>query len=400
VTVIETVERTTFREVLTQPVFRVIFVVRSLAIGADALRILALSVLIFQSTGSAALAAATFGIGFIPQMIGGVLLGALPDLFRPRLLIVAGYTAECAGALALAALEMPVWLSLVIVGVLGGIVPVFHGTAGRLTAEVLEGDAFVVGRSMLHMASAVAQLGGLAAGGIAVAVLGPRPALLIVATCHLIATVVSRLGLPNLPATPAGDQSAVRRSLRGSRELLGNPAIRILLLTQWLPPAFICGAESLLVPYAELRDFPRGSAGLMLACVPVGMLVGDLIVVRLLRPETRERLVIPLIVVLGLPLLAFPFEIGPVLGGALLFVVGSGFAFSAGLQRRFLDRIPDNARGQSFALMSTGLMTLQGIGPIGLGALAEVIAVGPAIGAAGAGTLLVAMWLWTRRDRY
>jgi predicted MFS family arabinose efflux permease len=224
--------------------------------------------------------------------------------------------------------------------------------------------------------------------------------LLIVAACHLIAAAVSRLRLPDLPAISDNDRAAVRRSLRGSRQLLGNPAIRIILLTQWLPPAFICGAESLLVPYAELRGYPHGSAGLMLACVPVGMLVGDLIVVRLLRPETRERLVIPLIVVLGLPLLAFPFNIGPVLGGALLFVVGSGFAFSAGLQRRFLDTIPDNARGQSFALMSTGLMTLQGIGPIGLGGLAEVIPVGPAIAAAGAGTLLVAMWLWMRHDRY
>jgi hypothetical protein len=63
--------RTTFREVLAQPVYRLVLLIRALTIATDTLRIIALSVLIFASTGSAALAAAAFGIGFAPQVIGG-----------------------------------------------------------------------------------------------------------------------------------------------------------------------------------------------------------------------------------------------------------------------------------------------------------------------------------------
>lgn len=82
--------------------------------------------------------------------------------------------------------------------------------------------------------------------------------------------------------------------------------------------------------------------------------------------------------------------------GVLPFLLGCGFAYGLGIQRAFIEAIPDDGRGQAFALMSTGLMTLQGIGPIGLGALAEVIPVGTAMGAAGMAILVIACWLSVR----
>jgi predicted MFS family arabinose efflux permease len=389
--VIET--RTSYREVLAEPVFRVVFYARSLAIAADVLRIVALSMLIFQSTGSAALAAAAFGAGFVPQVLGAMLLGALPDLVRPRRLIVLGYTAECTGALGLAVFALPVWTNLLIVAVIGGLAPVLHGGAGRLIAEALTGDAYVLGRSLLTMTSALAQLAGLAGGGIAAAAIGPRHTLLLCAGCHLLAALTTRLQLPDLPAGRRGERAAVGQSWRGNLRLVADRPIRVLLLAQWLPPAFVTGAESLLIPYAAVRHYPAGSGGLLLACLPVGMLIGNGAVARLLTPTARERTVIPLIAVLGLPLLAFAFDIGPVPAGLLLFLVGLGFAFGLGVQRRFLDAIPEDGRGQAFALMSTGLMTLQGIGPMVIGGLAEAIPIGMAIAVAGIGALGIAGWL-------
>lgn len=391
----ETATRTAFREVIAEPVFRVVWAVRSLAIAADTLRILALSALVFASTGSAALAAITFGIGFVPQVIGGMAFGALPDLVPPRRLMVIGYAAESAAATALALLELPVWASLSIVAGIACLAPVFHGSSGRLIAEVLTGDAYVLGRSLFNMSSALAQLAGLAGGGIAVAAVGPRHALLVSAGCHLIAAVTSRLGLPDLlrRAARSGERALLRQSIRGNLRLLADRPVRVLLMAQWLPPAFITSAESLVIPYAAVRHYPAGSAGLLLACIPVGMLLGDLVVARLLTPRTRERLVIPLIAVLGLPLVAFALDIGPVPAGMLLFLVGCGFAYGLGIQRRFLDVIPAGSRGQAFALMSTGLMTSQGIGPMVVGAVAEVLPIGTTIAVAGIGTLAIAVWL-------
>jgi len=147
------------------------------------------------------------------------------------------------------------------------------------------------------------------------------------------------------------------------------------------------------VPYAVQHHFAAGSPGLMLACVPVGMIAGDFAAGRLLRPATRERLVIPLMVVAGLPLLAF--AAGPALPAAagLLIVTGIGPAYLLGIQRRFLDAVPAAVLGQAFSLLSTSLMTFQGIGPVLFGAVTLVTSPGQAMALAGLATIVTAFSL-------
>jgi predicted MFS family arabinose efflux permease len=387
-------ERATFRQVLAEPIFRVLFFFRAVAIGADTLRTVALSVLVFARTGSAFLGALTFGIAFLPQVVGGVVIGALPDLVRPRQLIVIGYLLEAAGAATLALAGLPVWASLLLVAAIGCFLPVFNGTAGRLTADTLSGDAYVLGRSLFQLAASAAQVVGLAAGGIAVATVGAEHALLICAGCHAIAALGTRLWLPDLPAPGNADgQSLLGRSWRVNGELLRDRTVRRLLLVMWLPPAFVTGANSLLVPYAALRGFPDGAGGLLLACVPAGMLLGNLVVARLLSPTARERAVPALVAVLGVPLFGFTLPLGVVALGALLVISGFGFGFGLGVQRQFRDAAPEAVRGQAFALLTTGLMTLQGVGPALFGLATEAVPVGVAMAAGGAATVLTAAWI-------
>jgi predicted MFS family arabinose efflux permease len=177
-----------------------------------------------------------------------------------------------------------------------------------------------------------------------------------------------------------------------------DPTVRTLLLVQWVPPAFITGAESVMVPYAVERGFPDGSIGLLLGSVPVGMLLGNLAIGRFVKPATRERLVAPILVVLGLPLIALAFPLSLWVSACMLFVVGAGFAYGLGVQRAFLDALEPDLRGQAFALLSTGLMTLQGVGPLVSGALAQVSSSSVAMATMGAGTLLVGV-LWALGDR-
>jgi hypothetical protein len=98
-------------------------------------------------------------------------------------------------------------------------------------------------------------------------------------------------------------------------------------------------------------------------------------------------------VLLGVPLVPFAFDIGPVVAGALMVVVGTGFAYGIGLQGPFRDALPDDARGQAFGLLSTGLMTLQGVGPLLFGVLTEVMPVGSAMAVAGVATVGTACWI-------
>jgi hypothetical protein len=386
-------ERATFRHVLAEPVFRAVFVSRSLAIGADTLRTVALSVLVFTATGSALLSAMTFGVSFLPQVVGGLVLGAVPDLVRPRVLLVIGYLLEASGATMLA-IGLPVWASLVLVAGIGCLAPVFNGTAGRLTAESLSGDAFVVGRGLFQLVASAAQIAGLAGGGLVVGALGPHAALVVTAGCHLVAACWARLALPNLPAPGRqGERSLIGQGFHGARELLADRVIRRLMLASWLPPAFAVGGESLLIAYAAGRHFPASAGGLLLGCVAAGMFLGNLVVTRALTPRARERAVAPMVAVLGLPMFAFAFDLSPVAVGALMVVTGSGFAFGTGLQGRFRDALPEDSSGQAFGLLSTGLMTLQGVGPLVFGGLTEVVPVGTAMALAGLATLGVAAWV-------
>jgi predicted MFS family arabinose efflux permease len=391
--------RATYRQVLAEPRFRLLFATRFLGIAADTLRILALSVLVFAVTGSALLSAVTYGIGFLPQAVGAALLGTLADRIRPRRLIAAGYALEAVTAALLGLAHLPVGASLGIVAGVACLTPVFGGASTRVAAEVLTGDAYVLGRSLSNMSSSAAQLLGLACGGLAVATVGTRHALLVSAGCHLAAALAVRLRLPDL-APPPGTRkgSTLRSSLSNSGRLLADARVRGLMLAQWLPPAFFVGGESLIVAYAAARRFPSGAAGILIACVPVGMLAGDFVVGRFVAPATRERLVVPLVVILGMPLIAFAADPPLILVGALLILAGTGFAYALGLQRRFLDALPPTVRGQAFGLLSAGLMTMQGAGPVAFGFLAAFTSTGVSIALAGVATVVVALACRDRPD--
>jgi MFS family permease len=138
----------TYREVLAEPRFRLLFTTRAVSITADALRITTFSVLVFAATGSPLLSAVAFGIAFIPQLFGSLLLGSLADRLPPRALITGGYAVTSAAALLLALVRMPTGASLGVVALVSLATPVFHGASSRLVAQSLEGDAYVLGRSL------------------------------------------------------------------------------------------------------------------------------------------------------------------------------------------------------------------------------------------------------------
>ncbi|QUQ67775.1 MFS transporter [Kutzneria sp. CA-103260] len=384
----------TYAGVLANTAFRVLFTTRTLAVTADTVRIVALSVLVFAVTGSPLLAAVAYGISFLPQLIGGSLLGAVADLLPPRQLIALGYGVEFGSGLLLGLVDLPIWLSMTLVAAVSTVTPLVNGAVGRVVADVLDGESYVLGRSLLNLASSAAQLVGMAGAGAAVAVLGAQHAMLVTAGLHLVAAAWVWLRLPDLRVSPGerGALTALRRSLTGNRELLRDRTIRALILAQWLPPACVTAAESLIVPYVAARGLPTQTGGLLLACLPVGMMIGSLVIGRVVGPEQRRRLMVPMMAVVGLPLLGFAVADLPVeVCGALLVLAGVGFAYGLPIQQRFRDVVPTAGRGQAFGLLSTGLMTAQGISPAVAGALAGVVPVSHVIALCGVGAVLTAL---------
>ncbi|GAA0290061.1 MFS transporter [Streptomyces polychromogenes] len=395
--------RATYREVLAEPRFRLLFSTRTVAITAGSLRITTFSVLVFAATGSPLLSALAFGTGFLPQLFGSLLLGSLADRLPPRALIAGGYALEGAAALLLALVRMPIAASLGVMALVALAAPVCGGASSLLVARWLEGDAYVLGRSLNNIASSGAQLSGLALGGAVVAAVGPHRGLAVSAALYLGCALAVRVRLPRLapggaggaPGRARGDGGPVRASLHGAGLLLRGRTVRRLVLAQWLPPAFVAGAEGLIVAYAGERHFAPGSYAVLMGCLPVGMLVGDLLVGRLLRPPARERLVVPLAALTGLPLAGFAAGPGVGVSSCLLLLCGAGFAYGLGLQRPFLDALPQDGQGQAFGLLGSGSMTLQGVGPVCFGSVAAGTGTGGAIALAGGAAALTAGWILT-----
>ena len=188
--------RTTYRSVFAAGEFRVLFAGMTMYVLGFQFELLGLSVLVFAQTRSAFLTALAFSMGFAPQAIGGALFTALADRLPPRLVIGTGLLTRAAPGLVIGlwpALPVPVMLALVAVA--ATIAPVFTAAISGLLPDVLDGDRYVLGRSVFNLTGAGTQIAGLGIGGVVLAAVPVRWLLLAAGGALVIAAVITRLGL-------------------------------------------------------------------------------------------------------------------------------------------------------------------------------------------------------------
>jgi MFS family permease len=395
--------RTTYRAVFAAAEFRVLFAAFAMYVLGFEFEILGLSVLVYAQTRSPFLTALAFSLGFAPQVVGGALFSSLADRLPPRLVIGSGLAIRAVPGLVIGLLPgLPVPAMLALVAAAASVAPVFSAASSGLLPDVLDGDRYVLGRSVFNLTGSGMQIVGLGIAGAILAVVPARWLLLAAGLALTAAAAVSRLGLRRREArapyhrpAPGGrrGRGVIRATIAGNAELFSDRHIRGLLLVQWLPAWLAAGAESLIVPYTGSLGLPASGAAPLLAAVPAGILLGEVIAGRFLRPATRRRLAFPLAVGIGLPLLAFWLQPPLPAAVAVLLVSGLGFAYQLGLQQAFLDSLPERLRGQAFGLYSTGAMGGQGLGPVAAGALASAVAPGPVIAMAGAGITVTVLAL-------
>jgi predicted MFS family arabinose efflux permease len=415
--------RTTYRSVFAAGEFRILFAALLMYVLGFEFEILGLSVLIFDQTRSPFLTALAFSMGFAPQVIGGALFTSLADRLPPRLVIGTGLLTRSAPGLVIGLWPgLPVPAMLALVAAAATVAPIFTATTSGLLPDILDGDRYVLGRSVFSLTGSGTQILGLGLGGAVLAVWPARWLLAAAGVSLALAAVIIRLGLRRRPAPHARDtgpasgpgsaddpgraaaargapsgsgrgRGVVRTTVAGHLELLADRKVRGLLLAQWLPAWFVTGAEALIVPYTRSLGHPASAASPLLAAVPAGMLLGDVIVGRYCRPAARERLAFPLAAAMGVPLVALLARPPVPLAAAALLVCGFCFAYELGLQRAFLDSLPDGLRGQAFGLNATGGMGGQGLLPPVAGALALAFGAGAAMAIAGLATVLAALAL-------
>ncbi|MBY8845055.1 MFS transporter [Streptomyces sp. SP2-10] len=374
-----------YGRVFAVPEFRAVFAAHVLSMLGVIVSEVALSVLVYDRTGSPLLSALTFALGFLPYALGGTLLAPVADRFPARRVLVA-CDLVCAGCVAvMTAPGTGIGALLALRCCLAVVSPVFSGTRMATLADVLgDGDLFVLGRSLLRIVAQSALLVGYGLGGLLLTAVNPRHALLITVGTFLASAALLRLGTRRRPARAHGRTGTPP----GLRTLLAHPRIRLLLLLFWVPPAFSVVPEALAAPYAAgLGSGPAG-LGLLMCALPVGTVAGELYAGARLRPSARERLALLLLCLSLLPYLGYALRPGLAVSLLLLLVSGAGSAYTLGLDQWFVRAVPDELRGRAMTVLSAGLMTVQGVGMALAGVAAQAVGVRAAVAGAGAlGTL-------------
>ncbi|GHF83313.1 membrane protein [Kitasatospora xanthocidica] len=376
----------TYRQLFRTPEFTPLLLASAGQTAAQTVSGLALGVLVFDRTGSALLSSlAAFGPA-LAQLVGAATVLSGADRLPPRAALTGLGLLLGAGTAVQALPGLPVWavfatlLPLGVAGSVGG------GVRYGLLNEVLTRDGYLLGRSVLTMAAGIVQIGGFALGGALVTVLSARGTLLLAAGLYLPATAVARFGLSRRPPRATGPAS-VAGTWRTNARLWSCAPRRYVYLALWLPSGLIVGAESLYVPYSP------GDAGALFACGAVGMLAGDAVAGRLLPPGWRDRLAVPLCVLLAAPYLLFAFE--PALPVALALVTVATFGYASGLllQERLTALTPDELSGQALGLHSSGMLAMQGAGAALAGGVAELTSPATGMATAAAASLATTLLL-------
>ncbi|MFD3657647.1 MFS transporter [Streptomyces sp. NPDC058620] len=363
---------TTYREIFGIREFRVLFVVRLFAMTGVVVSSLALGTVTYHETRSPFLTAVSLFGGPLVQLVTARYLLASSDLLRPRtaMVFMAGV------AMLTAALQMlpdlSWWMRLLILA--GGYV-VLAATSGSvfaLLSDIVPKDAYVLARATMNITVGGMQIIGNAVGALLLAVLSPTWLFGIAAMVSVTAGVTARIGLSDRP--PRAEGKVVERSRQINRELLTSPGVRPLYLMMWVPNGLVVGCEALFIPYSS------GHAGYLLAAGAGGMLLGDIVMGRFVPEILRDRLILPLRVLLAAPFLAFPLSLPVPVAATLVGVSSFGFAASLPLQERLVRHTRADVRGQAFGLTGTGLMMGQAIGALLAGGLAQLLGATRAVG--------------------
>ncbi|MFE6973810.1 MFS transporter [Streptomyces sp. NPDC057682] len=381
-----------YRAVFAVREFRAVFAAHLLSLLGVVVSELALTVLVYDLTGSPLLSALTFALGFLPYLVGGTLFAGVADRYPARRVLVT-CDLVCASCVALMVLPgTPVGALLALRCLVAAVSPVFTGTRMAALTDILgEGDLYVLGRSLLRIVSQSALLTGFGVGGLLLAALSARGAITITVATFLCSAALLRFGTRHRPARSGREGGALLgESLAGARAVFADRRVRALMLLFWVPALFVVAPEALAAPYADEAGLGPAALGLLMCAMPVGHIAAELYVGSVLSPRLRSRIVLPVAALGLLPLLLYALRPGMALTLAALALAGVGAAYNIGLDQWFVDAVPESLRGRAMTLLTAGLMTLQGVGMALAGLAAEFFPVHVVVAGSGAlGTLCV-----------
>jgi MFS family permease len=392
-----TPQRPRFRDVLGIAEFRVLLIAQAQSRAGDQIARVAIALLVYDRTRSAALTTLVYALTYLPPMVGGLLLSGLADRYPRRAVMVLTDLVRAVLVTLMVIPGLPLLVISVLLVLLTCLQPLFNAARKATIPLVVPGDTFPTALSIDSGLDFVAQIAGFTTGGVLVAFLGgPHAALSIDAATYVVSATLVRLG--STVHRPGGDSHTAvpgRLPTRGLRVISGDRRLGSLAGLLWLFGCYVA-PTALAAPYAHQVGASPAIVGILMGADLPGAILGGLLVARL-RPAGRARLMVPLAVATGLPLIATALTPPIPLTILLWAICGALSSYMLLAQVALTESVPDGVRASTLGVVSAGLQTAQGLGILLAGALAEVlppsasIALCAALGTCGAAIISVIM---------
>lgn len=395
------------------------------SVAGDQLAKVAVALMVFDRTGSAAWTGAAYAASFLAPLVAGPLLAGLADRYRRRELMVTCLLLQAVCAALMAIPGAPILLLLAGTMAVALLQVPVKGAQGALVRQVLadhlvdergvgpqdpaRNDLNGPGRARLVLIREVGQLVGLGGAAAVVLVIGTSWALVVDVATFVLAAILlrsclrDRVAPADLASTGRSAVAGLFTQLRTAANLVRDDrAVRLLV-------AFIAligctaAADAVIVPLAGELGAPRWVVGPLLAADCIGMVAGARWMERQPRNRTTQ-LMGPLAVLCVVPLALFwlePMASGLatrdgsawqwlVLGAGILLVAsGACSVYYIAATADLTERVDESVAGTANGLTSTILRAAQGVGAITAGAIAQISSAGMAVALVGSlGVLL------------
>ncbi len=390
--------RATFRDVFGVREFRFLWSSVILSTAGDRLALVALTLLVYDRTGSPLLAALVFAAGYLPFVIGGLFLAELADRYPRRSVMVACDVVRAVLIGAMVLPHMPIGALIALLFVATMFAPPFDSAKASVTPEILHGERYVLGTAVLVTTLLAGEVLGAVGGGVAVAFIGVRRSLAIDAVTFVLSGLLIGLGTRARPAAAKPESvrpSPLARMRDGFRLVFGDQALSTLLLFGWLI-AFYAVPAGIAAPYAERLGGGPIVTGLIIASTAFGTMVTMPLFTRFVRPRQRINLMGPLAILTCGSLVLTVLHPG-LAASLVIFTLSAAFGvYQIAANTEFVVRVPSERRAQAFGIANMGVIVGQGAGFVAAGAAAEVITPAAVIAVSGAIGAVVAFVLALR----
>src|SRR5215467_7612562 len=229
--------KATFGAVFAISEFRALWLAQVLSVAGDQLARVALTLLVYDRTHSALLAAVTFAASVVPAFIGEMTLSSLADRLPRRRIMIACDLLRVVLMAVMAVSGIPIAVLVVLLFLVTLVGAPFLSARAALYPDILTGDLYVLGTAVTMTTMQFAQVLGFAVGGAVVGFFGVRVSLLIDAATFALSALITCIWVRSWPAVQPMAARASRAGgslLAGLRLVFTSPALRIPMLLGWL----------------------------------------------------------------------------------------------------------------------------------------------------------------------